>query len=167
MLKAGWKDNSSILCFLQELRCCKGCPYKLSLGHIAAAEKCASWNEKDKYRINLLPSQCCLSTSFFNVTKVSGISMSAWCQPSYLLPICGFGSAFWSDTRISQSVIKHQPTVWCLWQSNSCQRKKGSNVGRDQFGSLFQRFFAFFLGIRYGDRRMGSRFLGPVSIRQD
>lgn len=27
--------------------------------------------------------------------------------------------------------------------------------------------FAFFMGIRYDDRQMGSRFLGPVSIRQD
>lgn len=78
--------------------------------------------------MNLLPSQCCLSTSFFNVTKVSGISTSA--RPSYLLPICGFGSAFWSDAWISQSVIKHQSTVWCVRRSNACQRKKAKRWQR-------------------------------------
>lgn len=86
------------------------------------------------------------------------------CLASYPLPICGFGSAFWSDVWISQSVIKHQSAVWCVLWGNECQRKKGKCWQRSARWSFF---FFFLMGIRCDNRQTGSRFLSPVFIRQD
>lgn len=119
--------------------------------------------------MNLLPSQSCFSTPYFNVTQISRISMSAWWQPRYLLPFCAFGSAiFWSHVWTSQPVIKHQSTDWCEVWSNECQRKRWQRSARWSFESFFfLLFFKWELGTTTGRQEADFRALCPSSRIRD
>lgn len=127
---------------------------------IVATERCASWSSR---KMKFSAQSVLFVHTILWFTKVLEISTSAWWQPSYLLPICGFGSFLNRSVGDRTSV----DCLMCSAKQRLPDEKKGKGWQQSAQWSFQSFFFFFYGGFRYDNRQTDGRFLSPVSIRQD